>query len=87
MVARICRVGKGPWDVVHFNFGLYDIDYGEFVPLENYTNNLEYIWSRIVPKLTQDGLSELSTYRLNLKAVLSLLETAIAYYYAENYWA
>jgi len=48
-------LGSGPWDIVHVNFGLHDIDSSEFVPPANYTSNLELIYSRIVPKLTAKG--------------------------------
>ena len=48
-------LGSGPWDIVHVNFGLHDIDASEFVPPTNYTANLELIYSRIVPKLTATG--------------------------------
>eukprot|EP01052_Picozoa_sp_SAG31_P028121 SAG31_NODE_2687_length_5245_cov_1.854676_4_plen_348_part_00 len=46
---------NGTWDVVHINFGLHDVDAGEFVPPENYTQNLDYIYGKIQAKLTKHG--------------------------------
>lgn len=48
-------LGDGLWDVVHVNFGLHDVDASEFVPPANYSANLDYIYSRIVRKLTGHG--------------------------------
>ena len=48
-------LGSGGWDVVHVNFGLHDIDASEFVPSENYTRNLDYMYCRIEAKLAEHG--------------------------------
>jgi len=43
-------LGKGSWDVIHFNFGLHDIKYIEGkhqVPLEEYEKNLRRIVQRL----------------------------------------
>ena len=48
-------LGSGGWDVVHVNFGLHDIDASEFVPSENYTQNLDYMYCRIEAKLAEHG--------------------------------
>ena len=48
-------IADGPWDVIHFNFGLHDLkimeDGNHQVPIEQYEENLE----QIVAKLQQTG--------------------------------
>jgi pimeloyl-ACP methyl ester carboxylesterase len=48
-------VGKGSWDVIHFNFGLHDLkimgDGSNQVPVQQYEQNLD----RLVTRLSQKG--------------------------------
>eukprot|EP00947_MAST-08B_sp_MAST-8B-sp1_P002166 g2166.t1 len=43
----------GQYDVIHFNWGLHDLDDREFVDLDTYAGNLEVLFARLAPRAKQ----------------------------------
>ena len=48
-------LGSEPWDIVHLNFGLHDVDEKEFVEAEQYIQNLDRIYAAVQEALAPDG--------------------------------